>query len=186
MSKLTALIGLARSGKSTFSEKWQLEDDPDGLKRVVVSGDKVRLGLHDHRFIFKAEPMVHAVYQTMVRALLLNPHLHVLMDDTHTTVSSIRNVLNIDDNAEFIYIPCDPATARKRAIDTNQTDLIPVIDRMYDNLEYLIRAKHPDIAIRKDVLRTQEELITKENILASVEEIRNEVKKTKEYADRSV
>lgn len=178
MAKLTALIGLARSGKSTLARKWQLEQDPDGLNRVVVNGDNVRLALHDHRFIFKAEPIVHGIYQTMVRALLLNPQLHVLMDDTHTTVSSIRTVLTIDDNAEFIYVPCDSAVARRRAIETNQTDLIPVIDRMYNNLIKLSNyGMHPQLC---------DQIPLDTSIYKSIESIRAEVRKTKEYADRSV
>lgn len=176
MAKLTALIGLARSGKSTFAAKWQLENDPDGLNRVVVNGDNVRLALHDHRYIFKAEPMVHAIYQTMVRALLLNPNLHILMDDTHTTVSSIRNVLNIDDNASFIYYPCPPDICRKRAIETNQPDLIPIIDRMQTNLYKLY-----EYNIKGRVVTTFEN-----GILDSIEKIRDEVKEMKAYADRSV
>ena len=176
MAKLSALIGLARSGKSTFARKWQLEQDPDGLNRVVVNGDNVRLALHDHRYIFKAEPIVHGIYQTMVRALLLNPQLHVLMDDTHTTISSVRNVLNLDSDAEFIYIPCDPEIARRRAIETNQTDLIPVIDRMYSNL---IKLYEYNLVGRKVTTFT-------EGLKDSIEKIREEVRKTKAYADRSV
>lgn len=178
MAKLTALIGLARSGKSTFAREWQSKEDPDGLNRVVVNGDNVRLALHDHRFIFKAEPIVHGIYQTMVRALLLNPQLHVLMDDTHTTVSSIRTVLTIDDNAEFIYVPCNTEVARQRAIETNQTDLIPVIDRMHGNLTHLSNYCY------KGCMGTYEPV--KENIFKSIEVIRDEVRKIKEYSDRSV
>jgi hypothetical protein len=181
MAKLTALIGLARSGKSTFAKKWQTTPDPDGLSRVVVNGDNVRLALHGMRYVHSAEPIVHGIYNTMVKALLLNPNLSLLMDDTHTTVSSIRNVLNMDVDAEFIYVHCHPETAKDRAINTNQRDLIPVIDRMWDNLQdlkYYHSRKNNSIILPSDSLQT---LINR-----SIEQIRSEVRMIKEYSDRSV
>ena len=187
MSKLTALIGLARSGKSTFSRGWEEEKDPDGLTRLVLNCDQVRLALHGHRWIGKAEPMVSATYSVMINALILNPKLHILLDDTHTTVSSVRNVLNLDPDAEFIYIPCPVEVARKRAIDTNQSDLIPVIDRMYDNLQKLCwYSRHHwkcDIGHRDDY---DDFTVNVENIKLSIEKIRSEVKRVKEYSDRAV
>lgn len=185
MAKLTALCGLCRSGKSTFSRKWEDEKDPDGLTRLVLNCDQVRLALHGHRWIGKAEPMVHATYGVMINTLLLNPKLRILLDDTHTTVASIRNVLNLDPNAEFIYIPCTPEVARKRAIDTNQSDLIPVIDRMYDNLlklyDYGIEKNSLDDYQSKYINWLEFGIQTR-----SIPKIRAEVKKVKEYSDRSV
>jgi predicted kinase len=178
MAKLTALIGTARSGKSTFSRGWEEEKDPDGLTRLVLNCDQVRLALHGHRWIGKAEPMVSATYGVMINTLLLNPKLHILLDDTHTTVASVRSVLNLDPDAKFIYIPCPVEVARKRAIDTNQSDLIPVIDRMYNNLQNLAGYHYENRGIKFEFGET--------DILKSVEKIRAEVRRIKEYSDRSV
>jgi predicted kinase len=181
MAKLTALIGLARSGKSTFAKKWQTTPDPDGLSRVVVNGDNVRLALHGMRYVHSAEPIVHGIYNTMVKALLLNPDLSLLMDDTHTTVGSIRAVLNMDVEARFIYIDTPLGECQSRAISTGQRDLLPVISRMWDNLQDLKcyhSRKNNSIILPSDSLQT---LINR-----SIEQIRSEVRMIKEYSDRSV
>lgn len=185
MSKLTVLCGLPRSGKSTFSRKWESEPDPDGLTRIVLNCDQVRLALHGHRWIGKAEPMVHATYSVMINTLMLNPKLQILLDDTHTTVLSIRNVLNLDPDANFIYIHCEPEEARKRAIDTNQSDLIPVIDRMYNNLLNLYKYGIGEDGL--DNYRSKYENWLEFGILTrSIPKIRAEVKKVKGYSDISV
>lgn len=179
MSRLVALCGICRSGKSTFARSWQDEADPDGFIRVVVNGDNVRTALHGMRYVHSAEPIVHGIYSTMIRALLLNPRLKILLDDTHTTVNSIRQVLLMDTDAEFIYIPCDVQVAKNRAVETGQQDLFPVIDRMYRNLVNLSNdgAKHPQLCSSDPI---------EENIVATIEKIRDEVKRIKEYSDRSV
>lgn len=186
MSKLTAMLGMPRSGKSTFSDQWQQMPDPDGLHRVVVSGDNVRLGMHGMRYVYIAEPLVHGVYQTMIRTLLLNKRLHILMDDTHTSIQSIRTALTINSDAEFICVLTSPEICIERAFKTNQGDLEPVIQRMWQNLNTLIRSKHPDIAVRRDGIKVEKEYITEENIKASIEAIRKEVKVMLEYVERSV
>lgn len=179
---LTVLIGMPRSGKSVYASKWELEEDRDNhLARVVLSQDKLRLALHGMRYVQSAEPVVHGIYSTMVRTLLMNPRLHILLDDTHTTVSAIRAVLNIDADAEFIYIHCDSEIAKQRAVNTKQSDLVPVIDRMYENLVSLC-----NYTSRKRGYGDMVNVPNEDDVLMSVEDIRQEVKKVKEYSDRSV
>ena len=179
-SKLLAVIGCARSGKSTFCNKWVKEPDNEGYTRIVISGDKVRLGLHGMRYIHQAEPIVHGIYSVMTKSLLLHDDYKIMLDDTHTTVSSIRNILNMNIDAEFIYIPCDLEVAKQRAIDTNQSDLIPVIDRMHQNLRKLYDYDKSEDDYPKN--GSWFEI----GIYRSVEKIRDEVRKVKEYSNRSV
>jgi GTPase SAR1 family protein len=143
--KISILVGLPRSGKSTFARSWLGEYDK--YNRVVTNGDNVRLALTNQRYNEYIERHVHAIYLTMVKALVLGDN-HVLCDDTHTTWHSIIELLYIDPNATVLFHPHRPKDVielqkqMERSIgyarSTNQEDLIPVIARMTDNLDRLI------------------------------------------------
>ena len=139
MNKVTAVIGLPRSGKNTFCGKWANEKDPDGLRRFIVSGDWVRLAYYGKRYIGKLEKFVHPIYETMIEALLMQDGIHLMLNDTHTSKHSIEKILNIDINTQFIFIDTSPEICKRRAYETNQADLVEggVIDRMYDHLKTL-------------------------------------------------
>lgn len=153
MNKLYFLIGLPRSGKSTFAKKWVqnriniLENggytenkrisccknkfyQPD-VPRVIVRSDDIRLAC-GHRWNGYIEPYINATKLVMIRALL-NEH-DVLVDGTHTTKKSIMELLNIDKNAIPFLIKENPEICKKRAKESGQEDLLPVINRMYDQL----------------------------------------------------
>jgi hypothetical protein len=72
----------------------------------------------------------------MIRALL-ERGFDVMVDGTHSTEISIKRILEIDINATAIPIFVDCSECIKRAKDTNQEDLIPVIERIHDNLRML-------------------------------------------------
>lgn len=147
MNKLYFLIGLPRSGKSSFSKKW-VEDKINILEnniytenkncycqnlnpRVIVCADDIRLAL-GHRWNGLVEPYVNATKLTMIRTLLQKHD--VLVDGTHTTERSIRELLDINKDAIPYYIPTSPEECKKRAKETNQKDLYPIIDRMYNQI----------------------------------------------------
>ncbi len=178
--KLIILVGLARSGKSTYATKWAYEknifNNAIELPRVVINSDEVRLAMYGQRFIKLAEPLVHAHTKLMARTLY-NMGYACLIDETNTTVGSIKQWLEIDPDAEFVYIDTPVHVCQKRAIDTNQSDLLPVIDRMYKNLQKLqwyscecwrIDLDHDDYAEFFDVYEKYLQL--------SWEKIRKEVK----------
>lgn len=125
-------IGLPRSGKSTYANEW-VKEKP---MRVVVCGDDIRFALHGKRFEPLAESMVNAIKLTMIRALL-NRGFDVLVDGTHTTRHSIKQLLEIDRYAIGLLDTNVPTAEEciQRAKDTGQEDLIPVIHRMNKNLE---------------------------------------------------
>lgn len=140
-------IGLPRSGKSTFADNWveELEYHKDGYdgystsrKRVIVSGDNIRLALTGQRFSKDAEQMVQAIKWVMVKALLDRGH-EVMIDGTHTTNSSIEKILSIDPEARGIFIDRHPRDCEKTAMDCGHYDLVGsgVIRRMVNNLKEL-------------------------------------------------
>ena len=73
---LIAMVGLPRSGKSTWAKK---------AGHPIVSPDAIRLALHGQRFISEAEPFVWAIAKAMVRALFLAGHSAVILDATNNT-----------------------------------------------------------------------------------------------------
>ena len=73
---LTLTVGLPQSGKST----WAMQQ---GVP--VVNPDSIRLAIHGQPFIGDAEPFVWATARTMVNAMFIAGHQHVILDATNTT-----------------------------------------------------------------------------------------------------
>jgi predicted kinase len=134
--KLLVMIGCPRSGKSTFSNEWVDEYGHDGPPRVIICADDFRLALHGHRYAGAAEKLVftHVYYATKA---LLSRGFHVLLDETSTSELSIRSALELDINADYILIDTPKAVCIERAHLTNQSDLVPVIERIHLQLEKL-------------------------------------------------
>lgn len=147
--KLYIEIGCARSGKSTIANKWanfaldiknnqivergiNLYGRPDlftELPRAVVCSDDIRLALNGCRFNTLSEEFVHAIQQIMIRSLL-SRNYDVLVDGTNTTLKSIKRLLTIDNNADYLIIDTPIEECFARALSTHQSELIPVIERM--------------------------------------------------------
>ena len=169
MGKLFAMIGLPKSGKSTYSKSFlakytansfstgDLNDDWDFqivVPRAIVRADDIRLALTGQRFNSHIEDYVHSIYYTTIKAQLLAGN-DILADDTHSTWDSIRKLLSCDSKCEFwwsfpkekiyninklkYYKPWAEhiTICKKRAKDSGQEDLFPIIDRMAGQLERL-------------------------------------------------
>ena len=169
-SKLFFTIGLSRSGKSSLAKKWLNYDkyikdgkfqeyictkkDKDGWfiepelrikhveneRRVLVSGDEIRQALYGSNWNSLGEDYVDSIKWTMIRTLLNSGHT-VLLDETNTSERSIRKILEIDIDAEFVFVETKPEICHKRA-DENagpycKSLLHKPIDRMVDNLKTL-------------------------------------------------
>lgn len=68
---LIVMVGLPRSGKSTWAKK-------QGFP--IVEPDAIRFALYGQEFWGPGEPMVWSVAYTMVRALFLAGHRNVILD----------------------------------------------------------------------------------------------------------
>jgi predicted kinase len=153
---LYCLIGCPRSGKSTIAEGWLnhkydifnwkiIKGTPkiyDGklcrlqsAPRIVVCADKIRIALHGQRFAGEAEQFVHAIKNMIIR-MYLDQGYSILVDGTHTTKSSLKELLLLDKNLQCAIIDTDKGVCEDRARECGQTDLITegVIDRMYNQL----------------------------------------------------
>lgn len=162
MGKLTILVGLPRSGKSTYSKWWREFGDfktdnnskltKDITPRVHVSEDELQLALHGCRYSSLSEPLIKNLANIMIRKYL-DAGYDVLADDTHTSVDSLLQKLKIDPEAdikfhwpwryediEITYSLFEKYidTCKQRAIETLQSDLLPVIDNLAPNMWKLI------------------------------------------------
>lgn len=168
MNNLYFMIGLPRSGKSTMAQQWLnhhinilnsgnavLSKSEYVTPRAVVCADDIRLSM-GHRWNSYVEDYVHATKITMIRTLLRKHD--VLVDETHTTENSIRQLLQIHPRAKALIMSTTPDVCKARAKLTNQEDLYPVIDRMAEQLYKLsnsVTFQQTEIIKTIDKLRDQ-------------------------------
>jgi len=146
MNTLIVTVGLPRSGKST----WALATSKQ-LRCPVVNPDAVRLSVTGQRFVRAAEPTVWMVVRYMVRALFHAGHTTVILDSTNMTKSNRKIWLDEsktgnygDSTVRFVTFDTDAETCKQRAIDTNQIDLLPIIDSMHESFEELDDSEEPN------------------------------------------
>ena len=127
MNILLMTVGLPRSGKSTWAKK---QGHP------IVNPDSIRLSLHGQAYVSLAEPYVWAIAKTMVQALFLAGHETVILDATNTTAKRRDDWLG--DNWRCIFKEFDVGRDEciHRAKVSGRQDLIPVIERMDDSIEW--------------------------------------------------
>jgi predicted kinase len=121
MNRLVLMMGLPRSGKTRRAR---------GRGYPIVSPDSIRLAMHGQRFATLAEPLVWAIAKIMVRALFLAGHDAVTVDATNCTRKRRDEWRSRDWVRIFEVVPTDAATCRARAEAENDTEILPVIDRM--------------------------------------------------------
>lgn len=130
--KLYFTIGAQRSGKSTLGRKWLRREcsltgeADDGYPRAMWDSDLLRLALHGERYNWETEPMVFAIKNYAIRALLATGS-DVVCAGTHTSRASIRRLLEIRRDAIPVLIDTPEEECIRRAVKTDQEDLIPAI-----------------------------------------------------------
>ena len=119
---LIAMMGLPRSGKSTIvAQLSKCQGAP------IVRRDAIRLAIHGERFKIEAEPMVKAVSLYMIRSLFLAGHHMVICDETNYSRAARDYIKDPSWSTIFYPVLTSPDICIARAIETNQSDLIPVI-----------------------------------------------------------
>lgn len=125
---LIAMVGLPRSGKSTWARSRPFP---------IVSPDAIRLAIHGQRFVAEAEAFVWATAKAMVRALFLAGHDTVILDACNNTRARRDEWRSKDWDVAFNVIPADAAECIERAEREGDLYIIPVITRMADEHEPL-------------------------------------------------
>lgn len=141
--KLYATVGLPRSGKSTYADKWVLGDElpPRGDEfdiftvrklerpRVIVAGDDFRTALHGKEYLLEAEAQVFATMDVAIRALLARG-FDVIIDETCTTEDTLSRYLRLDLNFTPVFIDTPAEVCVERALATGKDYLVLPIQNM--------------------------------------------------------
>lgn len=183
------MVGLPRSGKSTFCKEFR-KNNPN---TVIVRADDIRLAM-GARYNSHIEPMVSAIKGTMIKALIKEDYDNIIVDGTHTTENSIKNVIYaLGEGCEVVCIPTSPEVCKDRALACGQNDLYHVISRMWRKLSDVLwkefKLIHGDwgglgycTVTSVDLLEHHHEEIFK----SIVDRLSEEVKKEKEMFERVV
>ena len=124
---LIAMVGLPRSGKSTWAKA---TDFP------IVNRDAIRLAIHGERFLKPAEELVKTVALYMIRSLFLAGHVTVILDETNTTRTRRDFWANAGNwTTYFKAMTAQACTCTVRAHD--DPDIWPIIERMDRSFELL-------------------------------------------------
>lgn len=121
MNKLIVLVGLPRSGKSTWAKA-------SGFP--MVNPDSIRLAMHGQAFYPPAEPLVWGIAHMMVDSLFMAGHETVVIDATNTTKKRRDEWVLPGVATELKIFETTPKVCIERARAGNRLDLIPVIERM--------------------------------------------------------
>lgn len=124
---LVLTVGLPRSGKSSWARKtgWP-----------IVCPDEIRLALHGQRFIATAEPTVWATAHLMVNALFGAGHNVVILDATNIAHKRRDEWKDLVWQRRYELFQTSKETCLKRAELSERLDLIPVIERMAESVEW--------------------------------------------------
>lgn len=130
-NKLIMLMGLPRSGKSTWA---QAQGYP------IVCPDAIRLAKTGQRWWGPIEHEVWATARTMIRALFLAGHKIVILDSTALKQSQRDNFKCSEDvpwERYVQYIDTDIETCKERARKT-YPELVDIIDWFDRNKEVIL------------------------------------------------
>lgn len=130
---LILLVGLPRSGKST----WAINS---GFP--IINRDAIRLALHGKPYIQEAEGIITPIEELMVKSLFLAGHDTVIVDATHTTEKRRHRWKYGNWNIYIKKFPVTLGVCIERAKDSNREDLIPVIERMSEQIDF--ESEYPD------------------------------------------
>lgn len=126
---IIATVGLPRSGKSTWVRD---------LGVPIVSPDSVRLAFYKERWRADMEAWVWPITQVMIDSLFESGHKVIAYDATNYT-QEIREKFIRNNSSRDIHWVCFKVPVNeciKRAIDTSQEDLVPIIERMNVKLTF--------------------------------------------------
>lgn len=118
MKTLHMLIGLPRSGKSTLSAE---------LGYPIVELDAIRMAIHGTAYYESAEHLVVSHAMVMVRSLFLAGHDDVILDDMNHTEERRRKWQSTEWAIKYHLIDTSIDECIRRATETGQEYLIPVI-----------------------------------------------------------
>jgi len=128
--KLIAMVGLPRSGKSTWVHGWYI---PHGYS--AVSPDMIRRVIHGRSYLESMENHVWSIVYAMADALLAMGN-HVVIDSTNCTRHSRDTWTRRGALFHYVATPSDVCITRGQG-QANAIDIVPTIERMIRRFEPL-------------------------------------------------
>ena len=122
---LIMMIGLPRSGKSSFCREFLMDKYP------IVNPDSIRLSLCGKRFLREVENQVWKIAKIMVNSLFIYGHEKVVLDATNVTKQRRDFWINEElYKIEYILIDTKAEECVKRALQENDFEIIEIINKM--------------------------------------------------------
>jgi len=118
------LIGLPRSGKSTWSVKQSLP---------IISKDAIRLALHGKPYDAWVEPLISGLTPLFVDVMFQAGHDTIILDECNVTPYHRDKWKDRGYTVKYKIFDTSPDVCKQRAIATDQPGLIPVIDSMWES-----------------------------------------------------
>lgn len=126
VNTITILVGLPRSGKSTWTEINKSD-------RVVISADRLRYRVYGQRFFGDGEPMLWAIRGILLEELLSQGQ-NIIVDETNTTKARRGPIIKLAKKHGYYVEVIEIATSKdeciQRAMNEKDGAIIPVIERM--------------------------------------------------------
>ncbi len=122
------LIGLPRSGKSTWAKRHQ---ESEGTP--IVSADNLRYLVYGQRFWGNGEQLMWAI-RAIILNMLLEQDIDIIIDETNTTKERRKSIIDLARNYKHdvfgIVMIDSKGECIRRALSMNDETIIPVIERM--------------------------------------------------------
>ena len=122
-------VGLPRSGKSTWSRKYN--------KSPIVNPDSIRLVINKNgqRYVEENEPEVWRIAKIMVAALFKAGHKKVILDATNIKKKNRDFFKSNEYSRVFVQFNATKEECIHRAIYIGDLEIIPIIERMAEEFE---------------------------------------------------
>ena len=129
MPIIKILVGPPRSGKSTWANTNKKETD------VILSADQLRLLVYNKRFWQEREDEVWRI-RSVILKMLIQQGKDIIVDETNLFKKRRKDTIDLAKSAGYrveciVFNDYDSIEElNNRAVNTNQPDLIGVIERM--------------------------------------------------------
>jgi len=132
MKTIKIIVGLPRCGKSTWVKNHKTNE-------VVISADDIRQLVYNQRFWSDGESLMWSI-RGMFLKYLMNQGVDIIIDETNTTKERRKPILKLAKQFGYYVIGniidgATPEICSLRAIENEQADLIPIINKMAEQFE---------------------------------------------------